>query len=48
MKTFFDVLVKAGTSPKDWGYLPYILALLGSCGWPLCWIYCNENKISFA
>lgn len=51
MKTLFNILNEAGTSSstqKDWGFLPYILTIVGNCLWPISWLYCNENKISFA
>lgn len=46
-----DILLKAGTpelAGQDWGRLPFILTILANCLWPIGWLYCNENKISFA
>ena len=43
--------MKAGTpelAEKNWGMLPYILTIVASALWPIAWLYCNENKISFA
>lgn len=50
MKKIFGVLETAGLPQTEYNYgnLPYFLSILAYILWPIAWLYCNEEKISFA
>jgi hypothetical protein len=51
LSNFFKIILTIGDNEKqvkDYGSLPYFLALLGSIIWPLSWIYCNEHNLNIA